>query len=163
MHGSYLSTLNRGRILGRNPDKSLNFPPVIHSHLNSFALRFLLVQIHATFYSFYSSVTVQCTVKETGGKPVRKPYPLPYGLRNPYRNLKSENSQDYAQKSRRNWTFMNSASGSIWAKQIYQRNVLFSNSNFLHTTNPANVYTVFLWFASAENFQLGWHTHIVWL
>jgi hypothetical protein len=24
--------------------------------------------------------------------------PRPYGLRNPYRNLKSENSQDYAQK-----------------------------------------------------------------
>jgi hypothetical protein len=38
------------------------------------------------------------TVKKKGGKPDRKPYPLPYGLRNPYRNLKSENSQDYAQK-----------------------------------------------------------------
>jgi hypothetical protein len=24
-------------------------------------------------------------VKEKGGKPDRKPYPLPYGLRNPYR------------------------------------------------------------------------------
>jgi hypothetical protein len=32
---------------------------------------------------------------EKGGKPDRKPYPLPYGKRNPYRNLKSENSQDY--------------------------------------------------------------------
>ncbi len=39
-------------------------------------------------------------VKEKGG----------YGLRNPYRNLKSENSQDYAQKPERNCTFMNSAS-----------------------------------------------------
>jgi hypothetical protein len=32
------------------------------------------------------------TVKENGGKTDRKlenPYPLPYGLRNPYRNLKS--------------------------------------------------------------------------
>jgi hypothetical protein len=27
------------------------------------------------------------TVKEKGGKPDRKPYPLPFGLRNPYRNL----------------------------------------------------------------------------
>jgi hypothetical protein len=27
--------------------------------------------------------------------PGRKPYPLPYGLRNPYRNLKSEISQDF--------------------------------------------------------------------
>jgi hypothetical protein len=38
-------------------------------------------------------------VKEKGeirGKPDEKPYPLFYGLRNPYRNLKSENSQDYA-------------------------------------------------------------------
>jgi hypothetical protein len=35
-------------------------------------------------------------VKEKGGKPDRKPYPLPYGLRNPYGNLKSQNS--HAQK-----------------------------------------------------------------
>jgi hypothetical protein len=42
------------------------------------------------------------TVKEKGGKPDRKPYPIPYGLRNPYRNLKSENSQDYARKPQRN-------------------------------------------------------------
>jgi hypothetical protein len=28
------------------------------------------------------------TVKEQGGKPDRKLHPLPYGLRNPYRNLK---------------------------------------------------------------------------
>jgi hypothetical protein len=49
---------------------------------------------------------------EKGEKPVRKPYPLPYGLRNPYGNLKPENSQDYAQKPQRNCTIMNSASGS---------------------------------------------------
>jgi hypothetical protein len=47
------------------------------------------------------------TVKEKGGKPDRNPHPLPYGLRNPYRNLKSENSQGYAQKPQRNCTFMN--------------------------------------------------------
>jgi hypothetical protein len=35
-------------------------------------------------------------VKDKEGKPERKPYPLLYDLRNPYRNLKSENSQDYA-------------------------------------------------------------------
>ncbi len=52
------------------------------------------------------------SVKEKGGKPDRKPYPLPYGLRNPYRNLKSENSQDYAQKPQCNCTFMNPASDS---------------------------------------------------
>jgi hypothetical protein len=52
-------------------------------------------------------------VKEKGGKPDRKPYPLPYGLRNPYRNLKSENSQDYAQKPQQNCMFMNSVLGTI--------------------------------------------------
>jgi hypothetical protein len=36
---------------------------------------------------------------DRGGKLDRKPYPLSYGLGNPYRNLKSENSQDYAQKA----------------------------------------------------------------
>ncbi len=47
---------------------------VIHSHLYSFALRFLFLQTHATSYSF---------CKREGGKPDRKPYPLSYGLRNP--------------------------------------------------------------------------------
>jgi hypothetical protein len=31
--------------------------------------------------------------------------PLSYGLRNPYSNLKSENSQGYAQKPQQNWWF----------------------------------------------------------
>jgi hypothetical protein len=51
------------------------------------------------------------TEKEKEGKPDRKPHPLPYGLRNPYRNLKSDNSQDYAQKPQRNCTFMSLDSG----------------------------------------------------
>jgi hypothetical protein len=74
----------------------------IHSHTDtSTALPweiFIYSKTHATSYSFYSSVTGLYTVKEKEGKPDRKPYPLPYGLRNPYRNLKSVNSQDYAQK-----------------------------------------------------------------
>jgi hypothetical protein len=68
----------------------------IHSHLYSFALRFPLLKTHATSYSFYHSATVHC--KGERGKPDRKPYLLPFGLRNSYRNLKSENSQYYAQK-----------------------------------------------------------------
>ncbi len=36
--------------------------------------------------------------------------PFP-GLRNPYRNVKSDNSQDYVQKPQRNCMFMNSTSG----------------------------------------------------
>jgi hypothetical protein len=53
----------------------------IHSHLYSFALRFLFLQNHATSYSFYNALLY--TVKETGGKPERKPLLIPYGLRNP--------------------------------------------------------------------------------
>jgi hypothetical protein len=68
----------------------------IHSDFYSFALRFLLLQTHAILT--VSTAQLLYTAKETGGKPDRKPYLLPYGLRNPYRNLKSENSQDYAKK-----------------------------------------------------------------
>jgi hypothetical protein len=77
----------------------------VHSHLYSFALRILFLQSHTTSYSFHSSVTVYG--KGERRKLDRKPYALPYGLRNPYRNLKSENSQDYAQKPQRNCMFMN--------------------------------------------------------
>ncbi len=82
----------------------------IHSHLYSFALRFLILQTHATSNDFCSSVVLVVelptyAVKEKGGKPDRKPYPLPYGLRNLYRTLKI-----YAQKPQGNCTFMNSAS-----------------------------------------------------
>ncbi len=59
---------------------------VILIHLYSFGLRFLF-HSHTTSYSF------------------------PKGERKPYRNLKSENSQGYAQKPQLNYTFMNSASG----------------------------------------------------
>ncbi len=68
------------------------------------------MQTHATSYNFYSVLLY--TVKEKGGKPDRKPpHPFLYGLRNPYGNLKSENSPDYARKPQRNCTFMNTASG----------------------------------------------------
>jgi hypothetical protein len=63
---------------------------VIHSHLYSFALKFKFLQ------TLTQPLTV--SVKEKGRKPDRKPYPLLYGVRIPYRDLKSENSQDYAQK-----------------------------------------------------------------
>ncbi len=63
------------------------------------------------FYFFKLMQPLTVSVQERGLKPDRKPYPLPYGLRNPYRNIKSENSQDYAQKPIRNCTYMNSASG----------------------------------------------------
>jgi hypothetical protein len=52
---------------------------VIHSHLYSFASRFLLLQTHATSYSFCK-----------GRNLIEKTIPSSYGFRNPYRNLKSE-------------------------------------------------------------------------
>ncbi len=76
---------------------------LIDSHLYSFALRFMFLQTHATstyffkltqksltyFYRFTVSVTIH--VKKKGGKPDRKPFQIPYDLRNLYKNLKSEN------------------------------------------------------------------------
>jgi hypothetical protein len=60
-------------------------------------LRVFLLVIHNHFYSFagdfnFFKLTQPLTVsaKEKGGKSDRKPFPLPYGLRNPYRSLKSE-------------------------------------------------------------------------
>ncbi len=58
--------------------------------LCSFALRFLFFQTHATSNSFFSVLLY--TVKQKGGNRIENPHPLPYHLRNPYRNLKSENS-----------------------------------------------------------------------
>jgi hypothetical protein len=46
-----------GWILGQNPDKSLRvFLFTIHSHLYSYALKFIFLQTLATSYSFYSAV-----------------------------------------------------------------------------------------------------------
>jgi hypothetical protein len=68
----------------------------IHSHPCSFAMRFLFLNSHNLLQLLQF---ILLPVKEKGGKPDSKPYPLPYGLRNPYRNLKSENSQDYAYRN----------------------------------------------------------------
>jgi hypothetical protein len=61
-------------------------------------------------YFFKLTQPLTVSVNEKGGKTDGKPYPLPYGLRNPYINLRSENSQDYAQKPKCTCTFMTSAS-----------------------------------------------------
>ncbi len=45
-------------------------------------------------------------------------------LYTPYRNLKSENSQDYAQKPQRNFTFMNSWNETRWLWQRPPRSSL---------------------------------------
>ncbi len=57
------------------------------------------ISVSSNSRNLLPEVTVHCKGKlEKGGKPDRKPYFLSYGLRNPYRNLKSKNSQDCAQK-----------------------------------------------------------------
>ncbi len=93
-------TDTRGRILDEIQTIFLRvFLLVIQSYLYSFALRFILLQSHATshvFFKFTQPLTyfyssVYCKLLRS------KQETLPYGLRNPYRNLKSENSQDYAQ------------------------------------------------------------------
>ncbi len=99
----------RGRILGY-PDKSLkNFPPSYSQSPLQLCLRFLFLQPHATSYSF---------CKGERRTPHRKPNPLSYGLLNPYRNLKSENSQDYAQKPQSDCMFMNWASGNKFSTVV---------------------------------------------
>jgi hypothetical protein len=45
--------------------------------------------------------------------PEQKWFEMVFNVKIVYGNLKSENSQDYAQKPQRNFTFMNSASGLL--------------------------------------------------
>ncbi len=78
----------RGRILGRNWNKSLKTCPPFYSQ----SPRLFLTPPPPILLS-KSELKLVCNVK------------IVYG------NLKSENSQDYARKSQRNFTFMNSASG----------------------------------------------------
>ncbi len=92
---------------------------VIHSHLYSFAWDFYFFKLMQPHTIFYSSVTVHFKGER---RKSWKPYSLPYGLRNSYRNLKSENTQDYAQKPKRNWMFMNSASACGGGGNFYHDN-----------------------------------------
>jgi hypothetical protein len=85
------------------------FLHAVHSHLYSFALRFIFLQSHATSYVFLQTYAASykflqfsyCTVLYKGERRktgyCRKSYPFSYSLRNSYRNLTSENSQDYGQ------------------------------------------------------------------
>ncbi len=88
------------------------------------------------FYLFKLTQPLTVSVKEKRGKPERKPYPYPFGLRNPYRNLKSENSEDYARN-------LNVIVGS-WIR------LLFSVSNFVKKTKFAYTEMHNLEFPSSE-------------
>ncbi len=80
MHGTSY-TVTRGRILERNPD-SYSQPHALRISISSNSRNLLQL------LQFITDI-----VKDTRGKRDRKLYPLPYGLRNPYRNLKSELSR----------------------------------------------------------------------
>ncbi len=97
-----------GRILGRNPDKR-KFSSLLFT-ITSTALPW-------DFYFFKPTQPLTVSVKEKGVKSDRKPYPLPYGLRNPYRNIKPGNSKHNAQKPQWNCTFMNSAQVCITTEE----------------------------------------------
>jgi hypothetical protein len=52
------------------------FPLATQSHLYSFALRFLFLQTQLNLFQFLQCVVLY-NVRENGGKPDRKPHPLP--------------------------------------------------------------------------------------
>ncbi len=146
------------KILGRNPDKSLkSFPRSYSKSLPQLCLEIYISSNSFKLFQFLQFILH--TVKEKGGKPDREPYLLPYALRNPYRNLKSRNSQDYAQKSQRNCAFMNSASlcgifhfyhfaemsGGKVLVPLYQI-VYFCYVDFI----PPFAYMVYPWFINIE-------------
>ncbi len=68
--------VNSGRILGWNPDKSLQgFPPCYLQSALQFALRLLFLRTHATSSSF--SVQLLYTIKEKGWKTENQnPFPM---------------------------------------------------------------------------------------
>ncbi len=66
-----------GRILGRNPDKILkSFPSYYSQSPKQFCLEISISSNTATY-----NIKLRYNVKEKVWKPERKPYPLPYGLR----------------------------------------------------------------------------------
>ncbi len=84
---------NWDRILGRNPDNCLEF--------SSLLFKVASTALPCDLYFFKITqplhpLPLLCTVKEKRGKPGRKPHRL--CLRNPYRDIKCESSQDNAQK-----------------------------------------------------------------
>ncbi len=113
-------SVDRRLILGWNPDKNhKSFPTCylqsplqlcLEIFISSNSRTILSISSNSRNLLHISTVKLLYTVKEKGGQSDRKPYPLSYCLINPYRSLKSENSQDYAQKPQLKCTFMNLAS-----------------------------------------------------
>jgi hypothetical protein len=80
-------------------------------------------------------------LKEEEGTPDKKSHPLPYGLRNPYRNLEYENSQDYAQKHQRKCTFMNLASAlGNFSLLIWDKGKMYKILKITIVSYPISIY-----------------------
>jgi hypothetical protein len=101
-------TLSGGRILGRNPNKSIkSLPPCSSQSALQLCLENSISSDSHNLLQF-----LLYTVKEKEGKPDRKPYPLSLWFKKSIQKAQErKNSQDYAQKPQRICTFMNSASG----------------------------------------------------
>jgi hypothetical protein len=98
---NWSSPICRGLILGRNWDKSLkSFPPC---------------------YS-QSSLLTGILLPLPPPPPEQKWFETGLNVK----NLKSENSQDYAQTSQQNCTFMNSASVLFFVLSLHQRNTILN-------------------------------------
>jgi hypothetical protein len=92
--------MSRGRMLRRNPDKiRKSFPPCYSQSPTQHCLE---ISISSNSHNLLQFLQFQLlyAVKEKGAKHDR----------NPFRNLKCENSQDYTQQPQRNCMFMNSDS-----------------------------------------------------
>ena len=77
-----------------------------------------LLHIPSNSHNLLRISTVQLLERRKAENLTENHTPVSYGLRNPYRPLKSENSQDYDQKPQGNCTFMNSASWSKLKKGV---------------------------------------------
>ncbi len=83
IHCLYTSHPYRGRILGRNPDKSLqSFSACYSQSPLQVCFEISISSNSRNFLQFLQfSYCVLYTVKEKGRNPDRKPYPLTYGLK----------------------------------------------------------------------------------
>ncbi len=100
------------------------------------------MHVDASFSYLRSVATASFDKKSsTGTAQVAKNFWGLGGLRNPYRNLKSKNSQDYAQKPQRNWMFMNSA--SVHNTRTLRSTFLLSRCSDRDTSYTRPVITLF--------------------
>ncbi len=107
IHNSFSCSYSEAEFLDEIQTKVIRvFLLAIHSHM--YVQLGLEISIFFTLTQLLTVSSVQLlytVITEKGGKLDRKPikpYHLPYGLRNPCRDLMSENSQDYAQKPQQN-------------------------------------------------------------